>query len=80
MFLKQIDLTLKMAKSANFYAEEVLKQKGSLTVRDTTMYAGSTQLNDDVNIVDHVKNNLGFGCTIFFGKQKDCNNSYSEKR
>jgi len=69
-----------MAKSANFYAEEVLKQEGSLTVRDTTMYAGSTQLNDDVNIVDHVKNTLGFGCTIFFGKQKDCNNSCSEKR
>jgi len=30
-FEKQIDLTLKMAKFANFYAEEVLKQEGGLT-------------------------------------------------
>lgn len=67
---KQIDLTLKMAKSANFYTQELLRQEGSITANDKIIYAGSTKLNDDTKIVDQVKNTLGFGCTIFLRNKR----------
>lgn len=67
---KQIELTLKMAKSANYFANHLLREKGSIVLNDTIIYAGSTQLNYDKEIVDKVKSTLGFGCTIFLENKR----------
>jgi two-component sensor histidine kinase len=64
-YKKEEYLTLKLAESAWLYADELVHQSGDIRLIDDQLYAGDELLNNNQEIVDKVKRNSGFGCTIF---------------
>lgn len=64
-YKKEEHLTLKLAESAWLYADELVHESGDIKLIDNQIYAGDEILNNNQEIVDRVKRNTGFGCTIF---------------
>ncbi len=64
-YKKEQDLTLKLAESAWLYADKLVHEAGDIKLIDNRIYSGDELLNNNQKIVDRVKSNTGFGCTIF---------------
>lgn len=58
--------TIGEAENAMNYAHDLLNNLGTLSTKDQTLYAGNTNLTEH-ELVSHVREFTGFGCTIFKG-------------
>lgn len=62
-------------RTADAFARALIEKHGNIHLVEGELYAGAYPLSGDIEIVDRVKEEIGYGCTIFCGNQRIATNA-----